>query len=905
MNRIGLLAVFVLHTAAAAATPPAVKAAGCTQAAVAVGGHRTLALVVGVGMFKSPEVHALAGPTNDVDNMVELLRRRYQVPKENLCVLKDAEATVAAFKATFDKALVERAQAGDVAIVYFSGHGSQTTDLNRDEEDGLDETWLLHDSRLGTVTDLVDDDVEAMLAKLYAKTKNVTVILDSCNSGSATRGLYTPRSEQPVGKPAGSALSAALGSTKPPMKTTLSMPGLVVLSAASDGTVALETGGRGIFTDALLQVLGQSPRDPLLYSQAARQVMPIVSARSYQLPSFQGDLTREVFGDTSIPRPLSWEVKTAGATLKLEGPPVPGMGINAELRIYDPNLKRGDFNDPELALGVATITKFVGLRADARFALKTGKRAPKNGDLAVLARPGDQSLVLNVRLRPAAEPGGLTKAVDVALRKAITTDAEASKVITLTDGKDPDFEVATAADGSLLLIGPERLVRNREPVANAAALPTHLWHHARQKALKLLVAEPGTTFNADDLSVELVPVADQNDCGKKHRPAWVAPATNQPQIVPLCVVYNVKATLSDKAKQSVLVGGVMLSTDGSTTGFPIDGSKRKLKPGESTIFSERFQGNRPIDVVDMVRVFGTLETNPMPWYLLTVDTATRDAKKGTPEAAGGLYQAVSRYLVPGQRGSPLVGVNSTDESPWIAATLGHRTEVNPRFEETKGAGAPASKEYTINDFDVRGYLPDDAESAVYKVLKLESDLMKRTIPYKQHNGWDDTKKTDDDNLKTGIDCSRAIWFAFTRSNLPYNKTNKFLATADMVDVKSPMADEFDRCDSSPALQVGDVLVYRDQGQGDGHVVMVIDPGKRIAWGSHGWDGTSKAGQPQQRGVQYQLIKYTTDWERWDRKNMLQVACWRYRKFTEEATSLRAVPGVTALGDNPCDNTHCN
>ena len=56
-----------------------------------------------------------------------------------------------------------------------------------------------------------------------------------------------------------------------------------------------------------------------------------------------------------------------------------------------------------------------------------------------------------------------------------------------------------------------------------------------------------------------------------------------------------------------------------------------------------------------------------------------------------------------------------------------------------------------------------------------------------------------------------------------------------------------------------------------HVVMVIDPGKRIGWGSHGWDGTVKPGQKVERGVQYQLIKYSDDWDRWDRKNMKKAA----------------------------------
>lgn len=47
-------------------------------------------------------------------------------------------------------------------------------------------------------------------------------------------------------------------------------------------------------------------------------------------------------------------------------------------------------------------------------------------------------------------------------------------------------------------------------------------------------------------------------------------------------------------------------------------------------------------------------------------------------------------------------------------------------------------------------------------------------------------------------------------------------------------------------------------------------------------------------MEYQLIKYKKDWERWDRKTMRQKACWRYRKFGEEARSARGLPGIKAL-----------
>jgi hypothetical protein len=84
--------------------------------------------------------------------------------------------------------LVDKSAPGTIAVFHYSGHGSRMTDLSGDErEDGLDETIVPQDSRQGGVVDITDDEVNALLTELTAKTKNVTVILDSCHSGTAAK----------------------------------------------------------------------------------------------------------------------------------------------------------------------------------------------------------------------------------------------------------------------------------------------------------------------------------------------------------------------------------------------------------------------------------------------------------------------------------------------------------------------------------------------------------------------------------------------------------------------------------------------------------------------------------------------------------------------------------------------
>ena len=80
--------------------------------------------------------------------------------------------------------------------------------------------------------------------------------------------------------------------------------------------------------------------------------------------------------------------------------------------------------------------------------------------------------------------------------------------------------------------------------------------------------------------------------------------------------------------------------------------------------------------------------------------------------------------------------------------------------------------------------------------------------------------------------------------------------------------------------------------------MVIDPAKRISWGSHGWDGHHK-----DTGVEFQRIKVKKDWLRWDRKTMMQVACWRHEALIAETGQPAMRRGHRAM-DNHCE-CNCN
>lgn len=892
------IALSVCHSApdgASDARPPAPALSCPTGPAVASeGGVRRLALVVGVGQYESEGIPDLDGPAGDARRLADLLTgpRGYGFPRENVCLLLDADATTERFQRAFDQVLVQRARPGDLAVLYFSGHGSQTRDRNRDEPDDWDETLLLHDSRTPGVRDLVDDGLNRMLAALAEKTPQVTVIIDSCTSATATRAVSSYRARTvPPQDEADAPGSTEEGGDGAADWQPADSPGQVLFAAAGDGTPALETEGRGVFTDALIQVLAQVGPEPLTYAQAARQIAPLVKSRSYQLPYFHGEMNRVVFGNETRDRPLGLEVREPGPPIELAGPPLAGLGVGAELRVYDGSVTGALSRDPGKAKATLVVESATGLTAKARVAA-AAPNAPAivRGDLAILVRPADSFARLTVRLRPPAEPGGLSAERAAAIRATLAENQDARAVLQLIEAGG-EFEVGQSA-GCMVIWGPEgRLRRALAPGDGPAAIVSRLWLLARQKALLALEGEGGADFRDNEtLEVEAVeaPRSRQTQCA---RGTWVPAGPNREQVMPLCHKWNVRVRLARDARLPLLVGGLVLSSDGDMLGFPAAGRIERLRPGESMTFDTLFTATPPLDTQDYVIVFGTQETNPVAWHMLTTAAAPKAAPQGS---RSGLARALERHLRPGTKGQTAETV--VEDTTWTRSVVPLRVVANDGFAEARPGRPAARKEYTIDNFDIRPYLPDDPSTALHKVLDQGHTLATHAradgVRYKQHD-W--SGATDEENLRRGIDCSRSIWYAFTRAGLPYNRDDSYLSTAMMVGPSSRMADRFEACDGEP--RIGDVLVYRDEARGVGHVVLVIDYPKRIAWGSHGWDGNVTASLPLgDTGVEYQLIKFKKDWERWDRPAMERKACWRYRAFGEEARTRGVEAGGRALAD---------
>ncbi len=140
------------------------------------------ALLVGINYRGAP--YQLEGCINDMNNI-----RDYLVSKRgfnNIVMLNDDTAmkpTKQNILNEFTK-LLKNAVIGDTLFFGYSGHGTETIDLDRDETDGMDEVLVPIDA-VSIKTCIVDDELRKIINMNLKPGVKLYALLDCCFSGTA------------------------------------------------------------------------------------------------------------------------------------------------------------------------------------------------------------------------------------------------------------------------------------------------------------------------------------------------------------------------------------------------------------------------------------------------------------------------------------------------------------------------------------------------------------------------------------------------------------------------------------------------------------------------------------------------------------------------------------------------
>ena len=188
-------------------TVPGTSQAATPAEQIVDDGPRKLALLVTIADYSTASGWRDLASDRDLVVMTAALERQ---GFDEIFELADSDATRSGIEQAFGR-LAELAAPGDVVMFHYSGHGQQITDDDHDELDGYDEALVPYDAPIRLTAGyqgekhLRDDDLGAMLARLRHKVGDrgeVVVSLDSCYSGSATRGDARSRgSSKPFGEP--------------------------------------------------------------------------------------------------------------------------------------------------------------------------------------------------------------------------------------------------------------------------------------------------------------------------------------------------------------------------------------------------------------------------------------------------------------------------------------------------------------------------------------------------------------------------------------------------------------------------------------------------------------------------------------------------------------------------------
>lgn len=344
-------------------------------AVAAIGADGLMKFALQVGIDKYQHVSKLDGCVQDIMDMQPILKEKFGFPKENVMTLLDGQATHEAIVAAFKTHLIANAEKHKNAIVVFqySGHGSQVTDGNKEEGDHLDETLVPVDSRdpQNKVFDITDDELNILFEQLSQHTPNIIFILDSCHSGSATRGETKVRRVENDTRPQPSQPSARSGARDgdridllPRNERYVTISGSRSTEVSNERRERFGTKTNGAMTFHLLKAL-QQVKAETTYRELMEQVARAVTLEfPAQHPQLEGDVRRPVFGGAgSREDPFVRITAVKGKTISLAAGAAQGLKEGTPIAIYAPDAQR--LAGPEKNLAMATVTKVAALTSTA------------------------------------------------------------------------------------------------------------------------------------------------------------------------------------------------------------------------------------------------------------------------------------------------------------------------------------------------------------------------------------------------------------------------------------------------------------------------------------------------------------------------------------------------------------
>jgi len=521
------------------------------------------ALLVGIDAYQPP-VRALRGCVNDIQAIDELLRGRAEAEfRYQPRVLRDAEATRDAIVTGFREHL-QQAGPDDVALFYYSGHGSQEQappEFWHLEPDRLDETLVCYDSRQDGRFDLADKELAKLIDEVAARGPHLVVVLDCCHSGSGTRGddeaevrrAPTDKRPRPLDSflvtPAEADTLGAARSTETPSDWIGHARGRHILLAGcrSDEEAKEYRGGgrhRGIFSYFLtetLQAAGGAVSYRDVFERAAALVRANIGRQAPQIEAVdQRELDRPFLGGAVGARPAGFTVSSDRAHgWVIDGGAVHGVqppsGDDATLlALFAFDASAETLRVLERSIGEARVTRVLPQLSTVEITLKNGEPDPGTTYKALVTAVPLPALTVQLTGEPAGVDAARRALDGSTLVREAGEDETARLRLAASDGR---FAIARHADARALTAdidgqddaAARKAVQRLEHIARWIAV-AELQNPASRlpaNAVRLEVhtfTGPPATRNPDSAPTEQKPAGDLRLVYEQRDGSWQPPA---------------------------------------------------------------------------------------------------------------------------------------------------------------------------------------------------------------------------------------------------------------------------------------------------------------------------------------------------------------------------------------------
>lgn len=228
------------------------------------------ALIIGIDIYEpatpAPQYTRgwsnLEGCVNDASSIKDFCTASFGFKENNITTLFNQSAGRDSIINALEQ-IISKAHKGDVVFIFYAGHGSQVKNTLSNEKDKKDETIVPADHWKKGVADIRDKELAAYFNRLIDKGVLLTVIFDSCHSGSIGRGktgLLAGEVKTRYMEDADTDTRDAAIPVRPEER------GALIISAAQDFEFAKEQKdenniSHGAFTLALLKALRQLPAE--------------------------------------------------------------------------------------------------------------------------------------------------------------------------------------------------------------------------------------------------------------------------------------------------------------------------------------------------------------------------------------------------------------------------------------------------------------------------------------------------------------------------------------------------------------------------------------------------------------------------------------------------------------------